>query len=231
MSSLNRFKILHCNVRQAANLYSCGAFAYDTLKTVKLPLYITLLMGILWISCSNPNHRAGQDFTRADSLTEHYLTLQDSMLHAWNVMIRDEKEKIKNMHELIELMEKSGSELEELKSLEQRIQQLEKIRFTQKSLSNPYVIDEYDFASGSIIAELISMAEVDPSTINNPRIQKLVDQIKAAEQRVSMYRTEYDRVVAEFNAFLEDHGSSLDEIDAEVDNHKKPLFQAASEKD
>ncbi|MGE0772292.1 MAG: LemA family protein [Cyclobacteriaceae bacterium] len=198
---------------------------------MKLPLYITLFMGILWISCSNPNQRVGHDFTRADSLTEHYLTLQDSILHAWNVMIRDEKEKIKNMHELIRLMEKSGSELAELKSLEQRIQQLEKIRFTQKSLSNPYVIDEYDFASGSIIAELISMAEVDPATINNPKIQKLVDQIKAAEQRVSMYRTEYDRVVADFNAFLEDHGSSLDEIDAEVDSHKKPLFQVASEKD
>lgn len=192
--------------------------------------YLLWVPIIAAISCQQSHRGDEKTFTKADSLTETYLILQDSMLHSWNVMIKDEREKIKALHALVKLMkELTDIDEQQLHAIEQRIDQLERIRFTQKSLGNPYLIDEYDFASGSVISEILSLAEVDPATINHAKLQKLVDQIKAADQRVLMYRSAYDKITQRFNEFIETNRNSLHEIDAEVESDAKPLFQATSE--
>lgn len=200
---------------------------------MKRIIVFAAILGILVaFSCKKSTSSRGDNFTRADSLTERYLNLQDSMLHAWNVLIRDEKEKIDAIHELVNKLQLDpNSHPDELEALNQRIGQLERIRFTQKSLGNPYVIDEYDFAAGSIISEVLSLAEISPITINNPSLQRLVDQIKLADQRVTQYRSEYDKIVARYNQFIERNKRELDQIDAEVEDGKKPLFRATAEQD
>ena len=169
------------------------------------------------------------DFTKIDSLTENYLTLQDSMLQAWNVMVKDENEKIRAMHDLLHtLLASPHDDKDRLVSLEQRLNQLERIRFTQKSMSNPHVVEEYDFSSNSLISELISFAESDPTFSENTPLQKMVDRIRIADQRVNIYRSDYDAAAADFNLFLEKNKAYLKEIDQSDSPQKKPLFQMAS---
>ncbi len=171
------------------------------------------------------------NFTKVDSLTETYLVLQDSMLQTWNVMINDENEKNKAMHQLIHLLIASPEfEKDGLVSLEQRLEQLERIRFSQKTISNPHVVEEYDFASNSLISELLSQIESAPNLQVNTELQMLVDQIKISDQRVALYRSDYDSVASAYNSFLERYKAYLQEIDLNLNQEKRPLFQMASDR-
>lgn len=194
---------------------------------IKKESYIALLIFVTFLlSCSQQqaNHE-GTTFTKIDSLTETYLILQDSLLHAWNVMAWDEKEKTKAMHGLIHLMhQKEEFDDQQLATLEQRLDQLDRIRFTQKSMANNYVIEEYDFASNSLVSEILSLAEADPEFIKNVAVQRLVDKIKLTDQRVNEYRSEYDRAATRYNTFLERNENYIKKIDKDYTGEKWALF-------
>ncbi len=185
------------------------------------------IAGLLACGGKNSNGKGG-DFTKIDSLTETYLMLQDSMLQSWNVMANDENEKIRSMHELLHtLLSLQHYDKDQLISLEKRLEQLKRIRFTQKTMSNPHVVEEYDFASNSLISEIISLAESDPQFSASNELQTMVDRIRTADQRVNTYRTDYDASTAEFNRFLEKYQGYLKDIDQNSSAQKRPLFQMA----
>jgi hypothetical protein len=198
--------------------------------------YTSINILIFWalglFSCVGNKAKTEQsNFTKADSLTETYLVLQDSLLQSWNVMIKDEDEKNKAMHQLIHLLLASPEfEKDGLVSLEQRLEQLERIRFSQKTISNPDVVEEYDFASNSLISELLSQIEASSNLHENSQLQYLVDKIKISDQRVALYRSEYDSVASAYNLFLEEYKTYLQEIDLNINQEKRPLFQMASDR-
>ncbi|MEX2232693.1 MAG: hypothetical protein WD824_11060 [Cyclobacteriaceae bacterium] len=169
-------------------------------------------------------------FTKADSLTETYLALQDSMLQAWNTMMHDDNRKIKAMQHLLhELNVSSPEKRDELKTYEERLSDLIALRYDQHSMSNTEIVTEYDFASNSLITELISLAESQKEFAYNTTIQKLADSIRAADQRVNNYRAEYDLVASRFNKFIDRNKGMLKEIDEDSFLEKKPLFHMAAE--
>ncbi|WP_333820122.1 LemA family protein [Ohtaekwangia sp.] len=199
----------------------------------------TLLSGMVITSCAlifwNCDHKqAAADqtmtFTRIDSLTDYYLALQDSMLQSWNVMIHDDNQKIKAMHNLLhELMVSSPELNEQLAGYEQRLDQLVRLRYTQKTMANTDVVEEYDFASNSLVTELLSLAEAQPEFTYNTTLQKLADEIQLADQRVNNYREEYDAIVADYNRFLEKYRAEMKDIDAHTPIEKRPMFQMVSD--
>ncbi len=199
----------------------------------KVVFYIALSFSLgSLIACNGPrsNRQEKSVFTKVDSLTETYLTLQDSLLHAWNVMSWDEQDKINAMHDILHMMQKKGGfDDHELIALEERLEQLERIRFTPKSLANSYVIEEYDFASNSLVSEIIALAEADDEFISNEKAQNLVDKVKLADQRVTNYREAYDKIALRYNQFLERNEKYLKEIDQDHTGEKRALFQMASE--
>lgn len=165
-------------------------------------------------------------FTKTDSLTDTYLALQDSMLWAWNMMINDDNRKIKAMHDLAHHLMVSGeANKDELMTLEERLEQLSHLRYSQKTMANDDVVAEYDFASQSLISELTTLAEAAIGSSNDSTIQELVDQITIADQRVAVYREEYDSIAKEFNSFLEENKANLKDIDRSCSLDKKPLFE------
>ncbi len=192
---------------------------------------MVMCCGVAGVMACGGNHsnEISKDFTKIDSLTETYLTLQDTMLKAWNVMANDENKKIKAMRKLVSELEPQSPDTERIKSLEKRLDELEKIRFTQKTISEPHVVEEYDFASNSLISELITMSEADPRFATSHELQNLVDWIRVADQRVSTYRSEYDAATEGFNHFLDVNKAYLKEIDQSNNVQKRPLFQMASD--
>lgn len=170
------------------------------------------------------------DFTKADSLTDTYLALQENMVEAWNTMIHDDNRKIKSMQMLLhELRITNPEKQEELEAVEDRLNQLMEMRYDQQSLTNSQVVSEYDFASNSLVSELISLGESDEEFPYNKTLQRLVDSIRSADQRVINYREEYDRMVQRFNHFVEQNKQFLKEADEDFLLDKKPLFQMAAE--
>jgi septal ring factor EnvC (AmiA/AmiB activator) len=169
-------------------------------------------------------------FTKEDSVTDRYLAFEDSILKSWNIMINDDNQKINAMHNLLhELMISHPEDRDNLAALEERLDQLKRMRYTQKSMSNADVIEEYDFASNSLVSELISLAESKKEFAYNTTLQKLVDDIRSADQRVDIYRLEYDSIVMAYNKFLERNQTFLKEVDAHAAPEKRPLFQMVSE--
>jgi hypothetical protein len=180
---------------------------------------------MLLISCGEKPDSAQTRFTKADSLTETYLALQDSVLQAWNVMINDDNQKIEAMHALLhELMVSGAADQDALKSYEERLDRLRNLRYTQKSMANPDVITEYDFASNALIAELVSLAETERQFAYNTTLQKLVEDIRVADERVMEYREAYDNITAAYNNFLNQNRAFLRENNSDS-LEVKPTFQ------
>ncbi len=167
-------------------------------------------------------------FTKVDSLTETYLALHDSMLQSWNRMVNDDNLKIKAMHDLVhELMVSGKTDNEELISIEQRLEQLTLLRYSTKTMANEDVVEEYDFASASLISEMVSIAESRPEFVYNTTLQKLATVITNADQRVNLYRKEYDIITASYNHFVIENKIYLQEIDRNSNFDTRPLFQMA----
>lgn len=183
----------------------------------------------MFISCKDKP--AGErNFSKADSVTDSYLSLQDTMLQVWNTMMHDDNRKVKAMRALLhELSVSNPDKIEELKDYESRLDLLVGMRYDQESISNPDIVTEYDFASNSLITELITLAETQKEFAYNRTLQKLVDSIRAADQRVLNYRAQYDEVASKFNRFIEQHEEFLEDMESDSLSAKKPLFQMAAE--
>jgi hypothetical protein len=178
------------------------------------------------------DHRPAErnDFTKADSLTETYLALQDTMLEVWNTMIHDDNRKIKAMHSLLhELGVSNPEKRDDLEDYKTRLDELVSMRYDQHSMSDAEIVTQYDFASNSLVTELVSLAEAQTQFPYNTTLQKLVDSIRSADERVMNYRLEYDEVASRFNHFIERNQNQLDDIDLDSFLEKKPLFQMAAE--
>jgi hypothetical protein len=193
-------------------------------KITGISIFLAVI-AVFIISCKKQEGASHTSFTRMDSLTEVYLTLQDSMWSTWNLMTKDENEKLESVKFLLqEMKESKGFNKSQVESLVQQEEQLERIRFTQKTMEDAHVVEEYDFASNALITEVISLVESHPDFVNTPKWVRLADAIKSADQRISTYREEYDSVANRYNHLLDEIGPSLAEIDAKNDGHKVPLF-------
>lgn len=179
------------------------------------------------MNCSEKtNEDPNTVFTKADSLTDCYLAYQDSMLQSWNIMINDDNQKIRAMHNLLhELLVTSADNQEQLRRYEEQLDQLVRLRYTQQSMGNSDVVEEYDFASATLVTELISLAESKSEFTYNTTLQKLVDDIRIADQRVANYREEYDIIVMKYNQFLERNTPYLTEISNHDTIQKRHLFR------
>lgn len=188
---------------------------------------LALLFVVALMSCQEKKkiEIAEDHFTKEDSLTECYLMLQDSMLHAWNLMMNDDNQKLKSMKYLLHEMA-IGKQADEatLQSLQERLDQLWRIRFTQRTMYNQDLIEEYDFATNSLVTELLALANGAPNFEQNSTLQSLVESITLAEQRVLLYRTNYDEIAKQYNAFLHEHKEHVKFIDENSSLEDKPIF-------
>ena len=193
-------------------------------------LAVLSLLAFLGCQEKQTTEQSEVHFTKEDSLTERYLLLQDSMLHAWNLMMNDDNQKLKSMQHLIhEMTIGRQADEHELASLQERLEQLWRIRFTQRTMSNPDVIEEYDFASNSLVVELVALANNAPNFEQNTTLQTLAENITMADQRVLLHRADYDEIVKRYNTFLSNNKELIKTIDKNSSLEKKPLFGMTEE--
>lgn len=169
-------------------------------------------------------------FTKMDSVTETYLHIKDAMLESWNRMIGNDNQRIKAMQNLVHELQVANPPLrDELAVYDDRIKQLKDMRYTQASMENINVVEEYDFASNALVTDLISLAEAQPEFDYNSTLQKIIQKIRTADQRVMTYRHAYDSVAVHYNRFVEEHKALIKEVESDSVVRKKPLFHMASD--
>ncbi len=171
-------------------------------------------------------------FTKQDSVTDLYLAYQDSMLQSWNVMINDDNQKLKSMENLLhELQISNPGQKEQFDAFNNRLEQLWHMRYNQKSLGDPGVVEEYDFASNSLVSELLTLAEAQKEFAYNATLQAIAEDIRMADQRVMNYREDYDAIVTHYNRFIDRNKNFMTEINPNTMPEKKPLFQMVSDEE
>ena len=185
---------------------------------------ITLLCG-----CGSTTQPAQGTFTKADSLTDHYLSLQDSVHQLWNIMTNEENQKIEALHHLLhELSVSNPADMQNLSSLQERLNQLIRMRYTQKTMHNPDVVTEYDLASQVLTDDLMATALAKKEYYYNKTLQKLVNTIEEAQTRAGACRMQYDTIVSIYNNFIEKNEGSLRQTDESLSLEKKARFRVIS---
>ena len=194
-----------------------------------IPLMLITLVPIS--SCKKQQPQQTQEiFIQADSLTEIYLNYQDSIFLTWNHMIHDDNQKIKAMLALVHELKVEGNfDPDNISSLEGRIKNLRQTGYTNESIRNIELVEEYDFVANSLISELISLAESHSAYTSNSTMKNLVEQIRMADQRVENYRAAYDNLITAYNKFLFNNRGQLEKDNVIGNLENLPMFQTGSE--
>jgi hypothetical protein len=179
------------------------------MKSVSLIGVAALAAIVCACGSSNSVHEHTANFSKADSLTDAYLVLSDSLLLSWNRIVRTEMDKSRALQEIINDLDNASLLSDELReSFAVRMEQLEKIRFTQETVGDEQVVEDYDLAFQSLATDL-------------EKITKDKEEFKFLEEHSILNRVSYDSLANVFNAFVHKNKSMLKEVD-QVD--EKPLF-------
>ena len=189
-------------------------------------LFLLFMSGVL--CCAKRGDIYYTSFTKADSVTDTYLSLQDSVLRSWNMMIHDDNQKIKTLRNLLHELQVTTSG-DTLNVYTEKLDNLKELRYDEKTMWDRGVIEQYDQVSRQLMNDLVSIAEARSEFNYNTTLQKLVQEIRVADQRIDLFKSEYDVITAKFNAYLQANKDYLIEIVQKDSLALRPLFQSSSD--
>ncbi len=113
------------------------------------------------------------------------------------------------------------SNQEDFSALKKQLEQLERIQYNHKTVSNNHVVFEYDQASGQLMREILTNvnSQMSPAVTDN-----LHSSITTTHQQLLEYRQRYNQLAFAFNQFVEENRNALKEIDSNSNLQRKPLF-------
>lgn len=164
-------------------------------------------------STSNSIHEHTSTFSKADSLTDVYLVLSDSVLQSWNRIVSTEMDKTRTLQEVINDLDAAALLTDELReSFQVRMEQIEKIRFTQETVSDPQIVEDYDLAFDALVNDI-------------EKLTKDNGEFKFLQEHSIINRLSYDSLARSFNQFVQKNKSMLKDIDTDnTELETKPLF-------
>jgi hypothetical protein len=188
------------------------------LKSVILFGVTAIIVAAMGCGSSTSMHERTH-FSRTDSLTDVYLLLQDSLLQSWNRALKfelDRKEALGLMIE--ELANAAVIDDQQASAYNTRLEQIERTRFTQKSMTDPHVIEEYDKAFDELVRNITALS------LATGHLQATVDELESLNLYNTRQRHYYDSIASQFNIFIEANWADLKELGTSVQLEQKPLF-------
>lgn len=194
-----------------------------------------LLIGtgmLLSAACTSTDHeRREESFSKADTITDQLLVLQDSLHHRWLRVSMHEQ--LHNVH-LQELFDKTRMFLHlpepDQKSIEDQISQLHQLQLNPRNITNPDVIHEHDLARHALTTDIFHLIESHQLHRKDSAIAQLAYTIQGFQERTWQIRMRYDSLALHHNQFLMQHLPVLLSGDPEADHKPRPLFQAVFKK-
>jgi hypothetical protein len=176
-------------------------------------------MALLACACSTSNSiQEHTRFSKADSLTDAYLVLSDSVLQSWNRIVGNEVDKTRTLQELISDLDNAQLLSDELReSFAVRIDQLEKIRFTQETIEDEQTVEDYDLALHSIIDDVAKITSAPGSPDPKAMFEYLLESSL-------VNRSMYDSLARTFNEFVQKNKAALKDIEMGQELDEKPVF-------
>jgi len=193
------------------------------------PILMLVLFGVIsLVGCNNQpeNKTVAAEFDKIDSLRATFLTIEDSLVHTWNVMINDDNKKIKSLKRLVEeVIYAGGVDSTITQGFLSRLKQLKSERYSCKTMSSSDLIDSYDSISNALVNEIIALATSHEEFERNIVMNELIDEIGEAEGKILFFRIDYDDVAKMHNQFIEQNQAYMKDIDSKNDLKKIPIFE------
>lgn len=162
----------------------------------------------------------------ADSLMIKYRALLDSVDTNWNIMIADDDDKHVLMKRLLlEVSYTNNYDKARFEELTALVDQLQPMRYSQSTMSDSDLIDQYDSATWDLTDQIIQFAREHPRYADYPLMEELIDDINAKNNYVLMHRIHYDTWVKELNAFKENNAEKLMHEDPSIEPNSMPIFE------
>lgn len=194
-------------------------------STIQLAL-ISLIF--LMMFCTSKRETA-EKTSAVNTLALQYTSLQDSVQHAWNLMIADDDDKHLLMHRLLlEVSYTNHYDKEKYKALEEQLIALKAMRYDQNSMAQSSLIDQYDSATFALSDEIISFARSHPRFDDTPMMAELINDINSKNNYILIARIHYDKWAKELNAFVEQNADKLSSQKPALQLHRLPLFELPS---
>jgi hypothetical protein len=184
-----------------------------------LSLIGLVALAALTCACSTSNSvNEHTRFSKADSLTDAYLVLSDSLLQSWNRIVGTEMDKSRTLQEFIHDLDHANLLTEELReSFQVRIDQLDKIRFTQKTIDDQQTVQDYDLALQSIVNDVAQLSK----SASGPDARAM---FKYLQENSLVNRLSYDSLAHTFNEFIRENRNVLKDLDTSTELDMKPVF-------
>jgi len=203
-------------------------------RTINFNYFSLLILGFTLglSSCNNQpdNKTTHADFDKIDSLRSTFLTIEDSLIHTWNIMINDDNHKIKGLKRLVEeVVYAGGVDSTVTSELLTKILELKSSRYTMKTMADSDLIDIYDSSSNAIVNAAVELASIHPEFDRNIVMNELIGEINESEGKILFYRIDYDDMAKVYNQFLEENKSIMNDIDSDHERHPLPLFELPAE--
>jgi len=167
-------------------------------------------------------------FTKADTLTEEWLTRDETLHHQWLQVSAHERACREHLHELFNHIVRIEAPSDEIRiELERQLQQLERIRLNSKNMVNPHVIEEHDRAHHALTADLFNLVGAKGLHLRDSSISLLAESIRELQAQVWVKRLAYDSFAEEYNRFIKLNYHLLAEDTLHHPPPRKALFKAA----
>ncbi|AHM62554.1 hypothetical protein D770_21525 [Flammeovirgaceae bacterium 311] len=194
-------------------------------KTIRVIVFV-LLLAAAYTACQRASEERRSEGAAPDSVTFVYNSLNDSITRAWEDISSTEEGKLSDMKRLLEEISYTPSYNKvRYDSLWNHLQQVYALRFEAETMTSQQ-IDRYDSAVSRLQREVVDFARTHPSFEQYPLMEKLSDNIEAADQRTLFLRVRYDEFAREYNDFLKgNQGRLIQPSDTALPLTERPLFQ------
>jgi hypothetical protein len=170
-------------------------------------------------------------FTKADTLMDQLLVLQDSLHHRW--LRVSMYEQLHNDY-LKQLFQKAVSlrtlPAHEHIAIDQQIIQLQQIQLNPRNMANPDVIREHDLARHALTTDIFLLVDLHDLHLKDSGIAHLARQIQGCQDATWTLRQTYDSLAHHYNQFLYQHREALVDHDPAAAHLPRPLFGAVFKK-
>lgn len=207
------------------------------MKNIFKSLLIIISFTLVILACKKPLDDKDKETETAvlsqeqlDSLQFAYMAVNDSLNASWTVMIQDDDEKIADMKRLLtEITNTKNYDKAKHSSLVNEVNKLAEIRYDRKTLADSDKIDDYDSATSELTNDVILFAADHPQYAKYPKLEEIINDIQAADERVIIHRIRYDRSAKDFNSFVKLNKKHILQIDSNSNNWREAALFELSE--
>ncbi len=188
-------------------------------------LLLPFIIVVLFSQCKYAGKSTMKQKQETEALIAIYQAMNDSIDHAWNVMIGDDDEKLQLMKRLLlEVSYTNAYDKARFDTLNRYIDQLKILRYDRKTLADSKRIDDYDSATSVVLDAVIEYAVGHPAYKGSDLMKELVDNINEKNSMVLIYRVHYDEFVKEREKFIKKNRKKLLKGLNESDMETLPVF-------